>query len=283
MSRSANAIPWRLIRRVLLGAVVPALVLLVWHGHRGAVVPGVGEVLAVLARPFDQPVGLDSASLGAGLTVSVLRVGIGFGLAALTAIPIGVLLGRSSVVRDLLGPTLSAVMAVSPIAWMPVAILVFGFASVGSAIYGDEAWRADLLDQLSLAVLVVIWVGAFFPIALATAGGTRGVRDAHVEAVRVLGAGRWSVLSKVILPASVPSMVTGLRLGAGVAWRVMVAAEFFPGTRSGLGHMILTALEQAEYRYAFAAIIVIAMIGLVADGTFRLLGRAVGHWQQKER
>ena len=283
--RTKRRIPRRVVQ-LALGAVLPVAILLAWHAAArsgSAVVPPIGKVLAVLAHPFAEPANLDSAPLGVGTIVSVLRVAIGFALAAATAVPVGLLLGRSRTARDLLNPLSSAVMVVSPIAWMPVAIIVFGFASVGSALYGQEAWRADILEQLTFAVIVVVWLGAFFPIALNTAAGARSVREAHVEAVRMLGAGPLQVLSKVILPAAAPAMMTGMRVGVGIAWRVMVAAEFFPGTRSGLGHMIITAKDQTEYHFLYAAILVICAIGLVLDGLLRLAGWRVSRWQKKER
>ncbi len=276
----------RVAFRVALGSVIPLAILAAWHfgsARGGAVVPSIREVAEVLLHPLADPPNLDSAPLGTGVVVSVLRVAIGFALAAVTGIPVGLMLGRSQWVRDLLNPIVSAVMVISPIAWMPVAIIVFGFSSVGTVLYGEESWRADILDQLMLAVILVIWLGALFPIALNTAAGARGVREAHVEAARLLGAGRLHVLRKVILPSAAPSMMTGLRVGVGIAWRVMVAAEFFPGTRSGLGHMILTAREQTEYQYAFAAILVIGAIGLILDGSLRLAGWRVSRWRRTER
>lgn len=283
--RAKSRIP-RPVVQIILGAVLPVAILVGWHvaALRGsAVVPPIGKVVGVLAQPFAEPETLDSAPLGIGVIVSVLRVGIGFALAAATAIPIGLLLGRLQAVRDLLNPLISAVMVISPIAWMPVAIIAFGFASVGTVLYGEEAWRADILEQLTLAVIVVVWLGAFFPIALNTAAGARGVREAHVEAVRMLGAGRVQLLTKVVLPSAAPAMMTGLRVGVGIAWRVMVAAEFFPGTRSGLGHVIITAKDQTEYHYLYAAILVICAIGLVLDGLLRLAHLGVSRWQRKER
>ena len=126
-------------------------------------------------------------------------------------------------------------------------------------------------------------MGAFFPIVLSTAGGAAGVRDAYIETVRVFGANRRQALLKVIVPAAAPSIVTGLRVGGGIAWRVIIAAEIFPGTRGGLGYMITTAHEQASYEYAFASIIVIGAIGLILDGLLRLAGAGVSRWQPKER
>ena len=275
----------RLIVRVLLGAVVPLAILVVWHlaSAGSVVVPSIGAVLDVLLHPLREPPALDATSLASGALISVLRVVCGFGLAALTAVPIGIGVGRSDTVRRLLAPTMAAAMVISPIAWIPVAIIAFGLSSPATAIYGDEAWRYGLLDQVRFAIVAVIWLGAFFPIALNAAAGARGVRDIYIEAARVLGASRRQVLSKIILPGAAPAIVTGLRVGGGIAWRVIIAAEIFPGTRGGLGYMIATAHEQASYEYAFASIIVIGAIGLALDGALRLAARRVSRWQPKER
>lgn len=275
----------RLLIKVALGAVVPAAILLVWHfaSAGSVVVPSVASVLDVLLHPFREPTSLDATSLANGVTASVVRVVSGFALAVLTAIPVGLLMGRCRPAMDALSPTIAAAMVISPIAWMPVAIIVFGLASPATAIYGDDAWRHGLLDELRFAIVFVVWFGAFIPVVINTASGVRNVRESHIEAARVLGASRGQLLGKVILPGAAPAIVTGLRLGGGIAWRVIIVAEIFPGTRGGLGYMITTAHEQASYEYAFASIIVICAIGLVLDGLLRLAEARVARWRPKER
>jgi len=273
------------VRKILLGSLVPAGLLGIWWAmsHDSAVVPSIASVIDVLVNPWRSPADLDTTSLAAGAYISILRVLLGFGLAAVTGVAAGFLIGLSRPGREMLAPTMSVAMAISPIAWLPVSIIVFGLSTPASVLFGNEAWRHNTLDQLSFAVVAVIWYGAFFPIALSSAAGVQGVRRAHIETVHALGASRMQTLTKVILPAAMPAIFTGLRVGAGIAWRVIVAAEIFPGTRSGLGYMISASHEIGEYRYAFAAIVVIGAIGLVLDGGFRLLAWRVGHWQPKER
>jgi len=273
------------VRKTLLGMLVPAALLGVWWAmsQGSAVIPSVGSVVDVLVNPSRPPAHLDTTSLASGAYISILRVLLGFGLAAVTGTAAGLCIGLSRTGREILAPSMSVAMAISPIAWLPVAIIIFGLSTPASVMFGDGAWQYNTLDQLSFAVVAVIWYGAFFPIALNSASGVRSVRRAHVEAVHVLGATRVQTLTNVILPAAMPAILTGLRVGAGIAWRVIVAAEIFPGTRSGLGYMISASHEIAEYQYAFAAIIVIGAIGLVLDGGFRLLAWRFGHWQPKER
>jgi NitT/TauT family transport system permease protein len=271
--------------KIAWGALLPLLLLALWHcaAGRSVLVPPIPAVLDVLRHPFREPASLDSIPLGHSVLISVIRVATGFGLAVLTGVPLGILVGRSRRANDIFSPTISAAMVISPIAWLPVTILVFGLSSPASALYGDDAWRHGLLDQLRCAIVAVIWMGAFFPIVLNTADGARRVRHAHIEAARVLGATRLQVLSKVILPGAAPALFTGLRVAGGIAWRVIIAAEIFPGTRGGLGYMIATAHSQVAYEYAFAGILTIGAIGLVLDGFLRLLEKPFSHWQQRER
>ncbi|MFW5839141.1 MAG: ABC transporter permease [Planctomycetota bacterium] len=275
----------RQIRRILLGAIPFAALLLLWQVAAGRfwVVPSIADVAAVLADPFARPEGIDAAPLATSVLISLLRVVGGFALAAVTALPIGLLIGRWRPGREIFGPITAATLAVSPIAWLPIMVLVFGFASPASIIAGADHWRYDLLDQLWLAYLAVIWVGAFFPMTLQIAAGTAAVRASYLEAASVWDASPLQRLTKVILPAALPSILSALRLGAGISWRVIIAAEVFPGTRGGLGYMIVNAQAGAEFQYAFAAILVIAAIGLCFDAILALAARRFGRWQVQQR
>jgi NitT/TauT family transport system permease protein len=271
--------------RLLLWAALPAALLAgwAWAASASVVVPGIGETLGVLWQMDRPPDTLDAAPLLDGIIVSVLRVTLGFSLAVVTAVPIGLAVGRWRPARDLLAPLIAAGNVISPIAWIPVAIIVFGFASPATVLAGDEHWRMGILDQLRFAIVAVIWYGGFFPVVVNTADGVAGVRRSHIEAVHVLGGSRWQVLRRVVLPSAAPQILTGLRMGAAIAWRVIIAAEIFPGTRSGLGYTIAVAGQMYEYEYVFASILVIAAIGMSIDGLLRLLHRRVGHWQEAQR
>lgn len=272
--------------RLLLGLALPAAVLLAWHlGSRGgsAVLPTIPEVLDVLAHPLRDPPHLDSRPLLASAGLSMLRVLLGFTVAALAAVPLGLWAGRSVTGRRIVSPLVEVLRPVCPIAWLPLAIIVFGLASLGSLLWGDASWRHDILAQLRFAMIFIIAWGAFFPIFLNTAAAVAGVRELYVEAARTLGASPGQVFRKVVLPASLPGILTGLRTGMGLAWMVIVAAEMFPGTRAGLGYMIVTAHQVAQYEYAFAALAVIGAIGLCVDAVLHRVERRVGRWTALER
>jgi len=275
----------RVAARVALGAVLPALVVLCWHvaSRRSVVVPTIAQVWDVLSHPLRDPPNLDSKPLCHSVLISLLRVSLGYALAAATAVPIGLAVGRWLPVRRLVSPLVELLRPICPIAWLPPAIIVFGFSSLGSTIWGEDAWRHELLGQMQWAMIAIIWWGAFFPILLNTVHGVETVRGLYIEAARMLGADEWQIFWKTILPASLPSIVTGLRVGMGIAWMVIVAAEIFPGTRAGLGYMITTSHQVAEYEYAFACIIVIGCVGLAVNFAFKALSDHVGRWQVRER
>ena len=284
--RTAHGRIGRIARKLLLGAIPPLSLLLLWYlGARGegTVIPPVGRVADVLAHPFRTPPNLDSLPLAQSACISLLRVVLGFGAALILAVPLGVLVGRNRTARELFGPFLELTRPVSPVAWMPLAIILLGFSSLGTVLYGREAWRHGILDQLQLAIVAVIAWGAFFPIFLNTAHGVTHVRALYVEAARTCGASGCRLLRHVILPAALPSMMVGVRLGMGRALMVIVAAEFFPGTRAGLGYLITTSHQVAEYEYAFASIVVIGVIGLVVNTLLERIERHVGRWQVRER
>jgi NitT/TauT family transport system permease protein len=273
-------------RALVTGVLPPLAILLVWHlaaRSSQATIPRISDVVDVLTHPFRDPPGLDSYSLAHSALISLLRVLCGFSLAALTAIPLAMLVGRIRFFRELLTPTIELIRPVCPVAWLPVLIILFGLSSVGSLLYGQEAWRHGILDHLGLAMVAVTWYGAFFPIFVNTVHGVTHVKQLFVEVALTNGATRAQIFRHIVLPAALPAIVAGLRIGMGTAWMVIVAAEFFPGTKSGLGYMITTSHEVAEPHYGFAAIVVIGTMGIVINALLGLVERRAGRWQARER
>jgi NitT/TauT family transport system permease protein len=276
----------RIICKISLGLIIPGAIAAFWAwgaSREGTLVPTIGETLAVLFRPFDEPQNLDSTSLAFSFIISFLRVAVGYVLAVLTAVPLGILAGRSRVAKEILGPTVEITRPISPIAWMPVVILIFGFASLGTWLFGDTYWKHDILAGLTIGIILIVWSSAFFPLFIDTMSGVRSVREIYVELARVNGASRFQIFTKVVLPAALPGIISGMRISVGLAWRVIVAAEIFPGTRGGLGDMIIASHDVAEYQWAFAAIIVIAVTGLVINSGFELIECRMARWQARER
>ena len=271
---------------LLLGLLLPAGVIVLWivaSRTQHTVLPSPTEVLAVLAHPWRPPRNLDSPSLLVCAGISLARVLIGYVLAVICAVPLGLAAGRIKPIRQLITPLVELARPICPIAWLPLAIILFGLSSLGTTFWGQQAWRHGFLNQIQWAMVAIIWWGAFFPVFLATMHGCERVRRLHVEAARVLGAGRQGVFLHVVFPSALPSILSGMRVGLGIAWMVIIAAEIFPGTRAGLGYMITTAHQVAEYEYAFACIVVIGLLGYGMDFIFRRLTGGLGRWTSRER
>jgi NitT/TauT family transport system permease protein len=277
----------RMPGKALLGAIIPLLLLLLWWlGIRSgtAVVPSFGAVLDVLLHPFRTPPDLSSRSLAFSLLMTLLRLAIGFSLALATAVPLGLWAGRSRVVDRILYPIVQVSRPVNPVVLLPIVTVLFGLSSLASVAVGPvDAWRHDIADQVQLAMLFILWWGAFFPIFMSTVHGVRSVRTAYLETMALLGASDRQLLRMVLLPHALPSIAQGMRIAMGVSWLVLLAAEIFPGTRSGIGYMLCTACKTSDYQYTFAAVFVIGVVGLLIDVLFQRIELRAGRWQAAER
>lgn len=274
--------------RLALGAVVPLLLVAAWSWRASwpgeVVIPSPGAVWEVALHPGAEPATIDAPPLGFSALTSLARVGLGFALAVVLAIPLGLLMGRSARIRALLSPSVTMVRVICPLAWLPLMIVLLGNASLAELLYGPaESWRHELLSSIQPAMVIVLAWGAFFPILLATAGAAQATQRRWLEGARLLGATRWQRFRWILLPAALPQILNSLRVGLGITWMVIVAAELFPGTRSGLGYTIWVAHETVQYRYAFAAVLYIMGIGLLLNGVLQALERHIGHWQAGQR
>lgn len=190
---------------------------------------------------------------------SVIRVTIGFLIAAAAAIPLGMLLGRSPRLAAYLMPLIDLVRPISVIAWIPLAILWFGL--------GDgSAW-------------FIIFLGAFFPIFTNTYLGAQSVQKIHIQVSQCFGASRWLFIRQVLFPSALPYVVAGLRVGLGVGWMCVIAAELIAAT-SGLGYMIQMARTTIETEKVIAGMVVIGIIGFLMNAIMLWIERHLITWQQ---
>lgn len=276
-----------IVGRLALWLVFPTLVFFLWGlgiKSGSAVVPKFRDVFAVLANPFEPPSDIYSRSLAFSFLMTLIRLLMGFGLGVVTAVPLGIWAGRSRVVDRLLEPAVQTARFINPIVLLPMATVLFGVSSIATLIFGGtEAWRYDISDQIQIAMLFILWWGAFFPVFVSTSYGVRSVRVSYIETMRLLGASKAQLYKKVIIPHCLPHMLNGMRIALGVTWLVLIAAELFPGTRSGLGYMLCTACKTSDYQYTFAAMAVIGMTGFFMDTLLRKAEDTVGHWQARQR
>jgi NitT/TauT family transport system permease protein len=187
-------------------------------------------------------------------------------------------------VHRILNPLVQMARPINPIILLPIATVLFGLSSLGTVLYGGmEAWRHDILDQVQIAMIFILWWGAFFPVFLSALHGVRSVRRSHIEMMKLMGAGESQIFLKVILPHSLPYIANGMRVALGVTWLVLIAAEIFPGTRSGLGYMLCTACKTSDYQYTFSALIVIGIVGFLLDSLIAGIETRLSYWKTMER
>lgn len=251
------------LRRAGLAVLVPLLGLLAWH------VVTVDRPYSLIPPPSDVAVQLwdlafggvwDDAFSGTLLThvlASMGRVYGGFALAAALALPLGLLIGRVKPVREMLDPFLQLLRPVPVTAWLPLSMIVFG------------------LGPRSAFFLVAL--GAFYPILLNTVFGVRSVEPRLFEAAQMLGVSRHAMFHKVVLPAALPSIFTGLRLGLGFAWVVIVVGEM-TGVQTGLGAIIMEARQLSRTDIVISGMAVIGVLGFLSDRLVQLLGEHLLRW-----
>ena len=188
------------------------------------------------------------------IVASLFRVTWGFFLAVIVAVPLGLAIGWYRRAEMALNPILQILRPISPLAWIPIAILWFGV--------GD------------LAAIFLIFVGCFLPLLLTVINGVAGVPAVYINAGRNFGLGPVQLMRKILFPAIVPRLMTGLRITLGVAWLVVVAAEMI-AVNSGLGFLIVDARNAGNrYDLVLAGMVMIGVVGLLLDGGVRSLEKA---------
>jgi len=182
---------------------------------------------------------------------SLMRVGAGFGLAVALAVPLGLWMGWVHGAFVTLNPLFQILRPISPIAWIPIAILWFG---VGNA-----------------SPIFLIFIASVFPMIVQTTVGVHTIEKRFLRAAENFGVSRTKLFLKVVFPATLPQIIVGMRIGLGVAWLVVVAAEMI-ALRSGLGYLIIDSRNAGNrYDLVIAGMIIIGLIGLMLDGFMRLL------------
>jgi NitT/TauT family transport system permease protein len=257
------AAPWFL--------VLPAALLLLWHFAvelqwvTAGIIPSPAEVLQSWHTwIFGTSAGMLSPYAGTWLDnvlYSTRRVLQGFGLAALAAIPLGLMIGWNRLAARLVDPTIQLLRPIPITAWLPFAIAVFG-------IYDASA-------------LFLIGLGAFYPIVVNT---THGVRDTNLlllRAARMMGARSGTVLAKVVFPSALPSIFTGMRLGIGVAWTAVIVAEMI-AVKSGLGYVLWDAYYVGRMDICVATMFSVGLLGFLSDRVIVWLSRIVLRWRTLE-
>jgi NitT/TauT family transport system permease protein/taurine transport system permease protein len=251
----------------MLQSIIPfAIVLVVWQACAQAILLFRGVAFPTPWQTFVRMVelvggdSLANASLYVHISKSLQRWLIGFGMAASLGIGYGLLAGRLPWVERATARIPQMLLVVPGLAWIPVAILLFGI--------GEPA------------TIFMIAVSAFAPIAINVLAGIKDIDVQFIHAAKMMGAGKNMLFFRVLIPAALPSIISGLRVGLGTGWRVLVAAEMIVGTGTGLGFSIIQSRWTLDYTSSFACILVICSIGLLFEQVFlkQLEKRTIERW-----
>jgi ABC-type nitrate/sulfonate/bicarbonate transport system permease component len=252
-------------RRAALGALLPVALIALWQAW-GTMQPNprvplpsrvVSHAAAMIA----------SGDLPSALLQSLGRVFAGFAIAALIAIPLGLAMGRSRAVERNLDPLVESFRPIAAIAILPLAILWFGTGTP--------------------AALMIVAYAAFFPIILNTIAGAKRVNPTLLAAAATMGLSRWATLRTVVVPSALPSIFVGLRIGLGVAWTAIVAAELAVGAKAGGGGsggigamMFIFYAYSIELNRIVVCMIAVGLVALVLDRMLRALLSALLPWNK---
>ncbi len=241
----------RVWERFFWPVLAAAALLCVWHF----------AVVWTATKVFPSPMNVEKGIvellhkhvLWADIEDSIRRVAIGYGAAVLVGMPLGLCLGWFPAVNEVLNPFLQLLRPISPIAWIPVAILFFGI--------GDRP------------AIFLVFLGAFFPIVVACAAGVASVPQIYRRAGRNFGLSNAELLRRIVFPAALPQILVGLRIALGIAWIVVVAGEMI-AVDSGLGFLVIDSRNSGKrYDLVVAAMLMIGIIGLILDVAIRRVER----------
>lgn len=258
----SSGFAWAARTRAFFQEVLPpmaglGLLLVVWAvvSARSPGLPGPlktwESALAVFSNPFyiNNP---NDMGIGWNILNSLKRVGVGFSMAALVGIPMGFIIGRYAFISKMAAPVISLLKPVSPLAWLPIGLLVFKAANP--------------------AAIWVIFITAIWPMIINTAVGVSKVPQDYMNVARVLNLSEWKVVTKILFPYVLPYMMTGVRLSIGTAWLVIVAAEMLTGG-VGIGFWVWDEWNNLNVEHIIIAIFIVGVIGLILEQGLMLLAK----------
>jgi NitT/TauT family transport system permease protein len=247
-------------RDVVLRILLPVIILIVlWDVIAQLSVsslPGIVESFLKLAFEGDS----QGKLLTEHVFTSLGHVTLGFLVAALTAIPLGIMIGRYKVVNSVFGPVVEAMRPIPPIAWIPISLLLF----------------RDIL----FARIFIIWIGAFFPILINTTAGVKRTNPVHLDVAETFGATEPEVLTKIIIPSAAPEIFVGFRIGFGIGWMCLIAAEMV-NVNAGLGYLVLIMQQSGQTGAMIASMLMIGLIGFLISYLFLIVEKRLLRWRRE--
>ena len=251
-------IDWREVwLKVLPPVIGMALVVGIWAllTIKGSAFPTPAETLDAAIKLFADPFyhkGPNDQGIGWNILFSLQRVAVGFGLAALVGIPLGFIIGRFEFFSRMFSPLISLLKPVSPLAWLPIGLLVFKSANP--------------------AAIWTIFICSIWPMVVNTSVGVQRVPADYLNVARVLALSEWKIITRILFPAVLPYMLTGVRLSVGTAWLVIVAAEMLTGG-VGIGFWVWDEWNNLNVKHIIIAIFVIGIVGLLLEQALMAVAR----------
>jgi len=241
--------------RAILAVVLPVLLVVLWQlaGHDGSLAGGalptpdrVWKAWLVWAFGTPGPMTLSPyvGNWSQAVLFSAQRVAKGFGVAILLGVPLGIVIGWSKLASAMVDPTIQWLRPVPITSWLPISIAVFGISDFGA--------------------VFLITIGAFYPIVINTTQGARDVDRNWIRAALMMGAGPSDVIRRVVLPAALPSIFTGLRIGLGIGWTAVIVSEMV-AVKSGLGYVLWDAYYVGRMDIVIADMVSIGLFGFLSD------------------
>jgi len=254
-------------KQLILGLVVPTAVVLLWQVMGN--MPGMAGILPTPLKVLEGWHSWIFAKPGMGLNpylgtwvsnveYSSMRVVQGFTLAALIGVPLGLLIGWSKFISQMLDPLIQSLRPIPITAWLPFSIAVFGIRDVGS--------------------IFLIFLGGFYAIVVNTTQGARDIDRNLVRAALMMGASRAQLLLRVVLPAAMPSIFTGLRIGLGISWTAVIVSEMV-AVKSGLGYVLWDAYYVGRMDIVLADMVSIGAMGYISDRIIVFIERKMLVWR----
>jgi NitT/TauT family transport system permease protein len=254
-------------KQLMLGLVIPTVVVVLWQ-----VTGSMPDMAGILPTPLKVLEGWHSwifAKPGMGLNpylgtwlanveYSSMRVAQGFTLAALVGVPLGLLIGWSKFISQMFDPMIQSLRPIPITAWLPFSIAVFGIRDIGS--------------------IFLIFLGGFYAIVVNTTQGARDVDRNLVRAALMMGASRTQLLLRVVLPAAMPSIFTGLRIGLGISWTAVIVSEMV-AVKSGLGYVLWDAYYVGRMDIVLADMVSIGAMGYISDRIIVFIERKMLVWR----
>jgi nitrate/nitrite transport system permease protein len=251
---------WSVLKGIFFSLLGFGVMVLFWYGvsvYTKGALPTPFATFSVFYELVMDPLydyGPNDKGIALQLGSSLVRVFSGFLLGSLFAIPVGFIMGASKIGNKIFYPIVQILKPVSPLAWFPIGLVVF--------------------ENSSMATVFIIFITSLWPTLINTAFGVASIPDDHKNVAKAFGFSKWKYLTKVLLPYSLPHIITGLRLSIGVAWLVIVAGEMLSGGM-GIGFFVWDSWNSLSLERVICAILIIGIVGLILDRFFSALEKRV--------